>query len=44
MKDSISTLTITALLFFSASCKKDDSIAPGNYNRGNLIEAVDGND
>ena len=41
MKNSISILTITIILFFAASCKKDDSIAPGNYNRGNLIEAVE---
>lgn len=41
MKNSISALTITALLFLAASCKKDNSITPGNYNRGNLIEAVE---
>lgn len=27
MKNSISILTITVILFFAASCKKDDSIA-----------------
>lgn len=41
MKNSVSILTITALLLLAVSCKKDDGIAPGNYNRGNLIEAVE---
>lgn len=41
MKNSISVLTIMVLLFLTASCRKVDGIAPGNFNRGNLIEAVD---
>ena len=41
MKQCSLSLTIAVFIFLFTSCKKDSSIDADNYNRGNLIDAVE---
>lgn len=41
MKNILSTLSIIVLSLLIVSCNKEDEMAAGTYNRGNLIEAVE---